>query len=438
MADREFESRVLRFEQDWRLRGPRAIEDYLGGPFAVGSPERHLLLVELICVDLEYRWRNPAIGGGPAVLRDYAERFPELVSLDRLPIELIGEEYRVRSRWGDRPAHEEFLAPFRGRREEVRAELLRVDAEIEEESAESATPARSLSRGTPPGGPTDPGLDGPLLSYRDFLLRRLIGAGRTGKVYEARQHSTGCDVAVKFLRKSYLGHPGVVRRFVGEARMVAGLHHPNIVGTRGLGRTAAGAYFIVMDLASGGNLAQVIGGRAVSEEEAIRWSLEICDALGHAHERGIIHCDLKPANILLDESGRIRVADFGLARPIAEEAPWAAEVEGTAPFMAPEQACRSWGSIDQRTDVYGIGAVLYALLTGRPPFVGSRLPDVLADVIAPTPIVPPSHFRPGLSGVLDGLCRKCLSKAREDRYQSAREVGSALAALRMASAGSSE
>src|SRR4051794_18708629 len=103
MTDPEFESRVQRFEQAWRLHGPRAIDEYLGEPFAPGSSQRGRLLTELICVDLEYRWRNVAVVG-PFSLQAYVERFPELVSLDRLPIDLIGEAYRARHRWGDRPS----------------------------------------------------------------------------------------------------------------------------------------------------------------------------------------------------------------------------------------------------------------------------------------------------------------------------------------------
>jgi hypothetical protein len=283
-------------------------------------------------------------------------------------------------------------------------------------------------------GQADPDPDVPLLSHHDFLLRRLIGAGRMGKVYEARQHGAGRDVAVKFLRKSLLNHPGVVRRFIGEASTIARLRHPNIVGTQGLGRTPGGAYFIVMDLVNGPNLALLAGRRVIAVEEAIRWAMETCDALEHAHERGIVHCDLKPANLLLEECGGIRVTDFGLARSLAGDTPGTAEVEGTAPFMAPEQASRLWGPIDHRTDVYGIGAVLFALLTGRPPFVGCRLQDILADVIGLTPVVSPTNLRPGLSEPLSLLCRKCLSKAPEGRYQSIREVCKALATMRMAGA----
>ena len=181
-----------------------------------------------------------------------------------------------------------------------------------------------------------------------------------------------------------------------------------------------------MDLVAGPDLARIAARRAIAVGEAVRWAMETCDALGHAHERGIVHCDLKPANLLLDEGGRLRVTDFGLARSLAEDTAWAAEVEGTAPFMAPEQASRCWGPIDPRTDVYGLGAVLFALLTGRPPVVGRRLPDVLAEVISATPVIAPARLRPGLSESVDALCRKCLAKRPEERFQTVQEVRSAL------------
>jgi serine/threonine protein kinase len=151
----------------------------------------------------------------------------------------------------------------------------------------------------------------------------------------------------------------------------------------------------------------------------------------HAHERGVVHCDLKPANILLDGRGTIRVTDFGLARSVGGASHRAGEagIEGTAPFMAPEQALRSWGSVDVRTDVFGIGAVLYAILTGRPPFVGRGLAEILADVASSARVFPPERLRPDLSAPLAGLCRKCLAKPPGARYQSVRELRSALAGL---------
>jgi serine/threonine protein kinase len=231
---------------------------------------------------------------------------------------------------------------------------------------------------------------------------------------------------VKFLRKSLLHQRGVVERFVGEARTIAKLRHPNIVGIHGLGRTPGGSCFLIMDLVNGPNLAILGKTRTISVEEATRWAIQTCHAIEHAHAMGIIHCDLKPANILLDDRGSIRVTDFGLARSLTEHTPWTAEIEGTAPFMAPEQASRCWGPIDTRTDIYGVGAVLYALLTDRPPWVGRRLPDILADVISAAPVLPATSLRPDLPEPIVEICRKCLSKPPEDRYLTVQDLRAAL------------
>jgi RNA polymerase sigma factor (sigma-70 family) len=301
--------------------------------------------------------------------------------------------------------------------------------QIEEKLADSRPVAWPAMRtGSPPAPPpADP--DFPLLSHQDVLLQRLIGAGKMGKVYQAWHKSANREVAVKFLRRSFLDQPRVVQRFIGEARTIARLRHPNIVGTQGLGRTTGGAYFIVMDLVSGPNLDQVSRTRPILIDEAVRWAIETCDALEHAHEEGIIHCDLKPANLLLDGCGRIRVTDFGLARSLTEHMPWTAEVEGTAPFMAPEQVSRCWGPIDERTDVYGIGAVLYTLLTGRAPWIGRRLADILAAVVSAAPVVPPVVLRPELSRQSSEVCLKCLSKAPGHRYATVRDLRSILTGL---------
>jgi eukaryotic-like serine/threonine-protein kinase len=268
-----------------------------------------------------------------------------------------------------------------------------------------------------------------LLSHRDFLLKRMIGSGRMGKVYLAWQHSKHRMVAVKFLRKSFLGQFPVVQRFIGEARTIAKLRHRGIVGVHGLGRTPAGAYFIVMDLVTGPNLAQVARSRSISTAEAIRWCVEICQAVEYAHAHAIVHCDLKPANVLLDDGGSVRVTDFGFARSLTERTPWTAEIEGTAPFMAPEQASSLWGDIGIHTDVYGIGAVLYALLTGRPPWTGARLPDILADVISAGAVTRPIQLCPEIPRPLSDLCAKCLAKPIDERYLAVRDLRLALSAI---------
>jgi len=425
MRDDDFESWILDFERGWQQNSPCEIRDYLDRPGRLTSELQRPLLVELICIDLEFRWRNSCRGPlslGPAVLDGYAARFPELGCLDELPLELIGQEYRVRRQWGDRPTHDEFLSRFPSRQEQIRAELKQIDRELEDESPNPRTIAPLLVTPSPSEAQAGGSLDAPLLSHHDVLLRKMIGSGLMGKVYEAWQHREGRAVAVKFLRKAFLHQPLVVERFIGEAKTIAKLCHPNIVGIYGLGRTKGHAYFIVMELVSGPNLADLGRTRVISVREALQWSIETCAALEHAHARGIIHCDLKPANLLLHGNGSIRVTDFGFARGLSERAPWTGELEGTAPFMAPEQASRCWGPIDVRTDVYGLGAVLYALLTGRPPWVGRRLPDILAQVISAAPIVPPSSLRPDLPEPVSDLCRKCLSKAPGDRYRTLEEV----------------
>ncbi len=311
------------------------------------------------------------------------------------------------------------------------AEFLRKDRAIEEDWDELRPAPRSADRDRD-RAETDRAVSadqGPLLSDRDFLLRRLIGSGGMGKVYEATRHADGRSVAVKYLRKSLLHRPEAVRRFLGEARTISGLRHPNIVGTQGLGRTPGGSYFLVMELVNGTDLAHRVGRRIVAVEEAIRWTMETCEAIEHAHGRGVIHCDLKPANLLLDEGGTIRVTDFGLARWLAEAIPGAAEIEGTAPFMAPEQVARCWGPIDERTDVYGIGAVLFTLLTGRPPIVGRRVADILAEVVSGTPVASPTSLRAGLPESLIDLCQRCLTKAPAGRFANVREVRLALEAV---------
>jgi len=422
MADDDFESRILCFEEAWQRHGPADIAEHL--KYAPAST-RFPLLVELICIDLEYRWRHDR-SSESVTLERYVAAFPELGPLARLPLELIGEEYRARHRWGDRPTHAAFLSRFGANPDLIRGELQRIDRELVEEAADPTDVVPSAKRPSAPELPVDQNPDVTLFSQRDVHLQRMIGSGSTGKVYQARQADTRHEIAVKFLRKSLLQERRVVQRFIGEAKTVARLRHPNIVGIQGLGRTTGGAYFIVMDLVTGSNLALVSRARPVTVTEAISWAIETCDALEHAHSKGIIHCDLKPANLLLGDDGRIRVTDFGLARSLHEDTPWTAEVEGTAPFMAPEQVSPCWGGIDERTDVYGVGAVLYALLTGHPPWFGQRLPDILAKVISGAQPVPAIDRRTGLPRAVSDICQRCLCKMPAERYRTTHDLRLAL------------
>jgi RNA polymerase sigma factor (sigma-70 family) len=288
---------------------------------------------------------------------------------------------------------------------------------------DAAQPAPRRQANTADSDPDAP------LAFGDFLLQRQLGAGGIGKVYQALHHLTGEVVAVKYLKKTYVRHPNVVARFLHEARLVARFDHPGIVRVRGLGRTPNRGYFLAMDLMRGGDLARRMGRGSMSMAEIGRWMRQIAGAVAYAHRHGVIHCDLKPSNILLDERGNALVTDFGLAVAPATDIvrPWA--IAGTPAYMAPEQIDPVWGPITARTDVFGLGAILFALLTGQPPHSGRRTADVLADAVSGKPVPQPSTIRPDVSPELESICIRCLAKTADQRYSSALEFDEALSAV---------
>ncbi len=263
------------------------------------------------------------------------------------------------------------------------------------------------------------------LAFGDYLLQRQIGAGAVGKVYRAAEKTTGRAVAVKFLRKSFVRDERIVARFRAEAETVARLSHPGIVAVSGLGRTPDGGYFIVMDLVNGVDLARRIAHGPASPRDAARWIADAATALDYSHRQGVVHCDLKPSNLLL-AGGRVLVTDFGFARNLARTDVIADYVAGTPAYMAPEQIDAAWGPITPRTDVYGVGAVLFHLLTGRPPYVGDCLADVLSQIVSGGPAPSPARFRPDLPAPLVEACARCLAKTPADRFRDAAEVADVL------------
>jgi serine/threonine protein kinase len=264
------------------------------------------------------------------------------------------------------------------------------------------------------------------LRYADYLLQELIGAGGMGKVYRGMRRRCDELVALKFLRKQFLSRPDAVAAFILEARTIAGLKHPGIVAVHGLGRTPWGGLFIVMDLIEGGDLLQMTARGPVPVAQAVDWTRQAADALAHAHERGILHCDLKPANLLLAGDGSIRVTDFGLAQVLSDGRTPKTGIAGTAAYTAPEQIADCWGPLTFATDVYGLGAVLYHLLTGRPPFGGERAADILAQIVSHTMPPAPLQLNPSVPRTVSDLCLRCLAKRGADRPQSMSELNAAL------------
>jgi predicted transcriptional regulator len=259
-------------------------------------------------------------------------------------------------------------------------------------------------------------IDAPL-QYNAFLLREMIGAGGMGKVYRAVRRRDEQPLALKFLRKNWLADPRAVAAFVREARTIADLRHPGIVALHGLGRTPWGGLFIAMDLVDGGDLSRQLGNGPVPAPRAAEWIAQAARALDCAHGDGVLHCDLKPANLLLAADDTIRLSDFGLARHINDRAT-GGYVAGTAAYMAPEQVADCWGPLTPATDVYGLGAVLYHLLTGRPPFAESRVPEMLARIVSREMPIAPQTLNARVPSRMSDLCVRCLSKSAADRFPS--------------------
>ena len=256
----------------------------------------------------------------------------------------------------------------------------------------------------------------------DYELLEEIARGGMGVVFRARQMGLDRVVAVKLLRDSALAQPEEVKRFRSEAAAVGRLKHPNIVAIHDVGEEH-GQHFLAMDLVAGPNLAQFTRDGPLEPRRAAEITARIADAVQHAHAQGILHRDLKPSNILMDTRGEVFVTDFGLARPLdsGSSLTLSGQVLGTPAYMSPEQAGGRSDSVGPTADVYSMGALLFHLLTGRPPFVSNSLPELMRLVAKVEPLSP-QLLNSLVPRDLATVCLKCLAKHPTDRYGSAREV----------------
>jgi WD40 repeat protein len=270
-----------------------------------------------------------------------------------------------------------------------------------------------------------------------YEIIREIHRGGQGVVYEAVQHSTHRDVAVKVMRQGPFATLSDRARFEREIETLGKLEHPNIVTVHDAG-VAAGFHYFVMNYVDGLPLDEWVAQLDATATEAKQRTVRIldvfisvCEAVHAAHLRGVIHRDLKPSNIRVDRTGRPHVLDFGLAKSADSQHETAmtrtGQFVGSLPWASPEQVEAASAKIDLRTDVYSLGAILFQLLTGTLPFdVGSNLRDVLDDILRREPRRPSSisgsQNRPRIDGELDTIVLKCLAKDRDRRYQSAGEL----------------
>ncbi len=278
----------------------------------------------------------------------------------------------------------------------------------------------SPCRAAPDGNGTDHGTASAAVHvFGDYELFGEPTYGGMSVVYRAVQRSLNRPVALKMLRGGALAGEDDVRRFRLEAEAVANLDHPNIVPIYEVGERD-GFRYLAMKLIEGTSLAQRLSEYRPNPRMSASLLATVARAVHHAHHRGILHRDLKPANILIDTDGQPHVTDFGLAKRVAgnSELTQSGAILGTPSYMAPEQASGNSKSITTATDIYGLGAVLYALLTARPPFRGDSVLETLEQVRQQAP-EPPSGIGRAVDRDLEAICLKCLEKEPERRYASA-------------------
>lgn len=374
-----------RFEQDWKAGSRPQIEHYLS---QAQGQERAGLLQALLCLELELReWQEPR--PEPA---DYQARFPDAA---RVVADIFQEAARRTAGWPGPTGDTSVPHPSSS-------------GEAQEATAEPSTLLRQIGR---------------------FEVLQVLGQGAMGRVYKARDPQLEREVAIKVPLRGVLQTPEEVDRFLREARAAASIRHINICPVHEVGQEGDNHY-IVMAYIEGQTLDQVIKGRKepLPARQAALILRKLALALQVAHDKGIVHRDLKPANILIDKHRKdLVIMDFGLARHRKPgEAGQTLEgiVMGTPAYMAPEQAGGQVQKVGPLSDMYSLGVLLYEMLAGRRPFLGT-VTEVLAAVQLVEPH-PPSKYRPGVDPALEAICLKAMAKEPAGRYASMKELADAL------------
>ncbi|HLL77867.1 MAG TPA: protein kinase, partial [Ktedonobacteraceae bacterium] len=272
-------------------------------------------------------------------------------------------------------------------------------------------------------------------SLGGYLLEEEIGRGSMGMVYRGKQIALGREVAIKVLPRALAKDASFVARFIREAQIIAGLNHPNIIHIYDAGQQGGVLYF-VMEYVQGPTIGSLLQIDSVMPPYlAVEYAAQIADALDSAYkERNVIHRDIKPENLMLDRWGRIKVMDFGLARaPGHQQITVAKTLVGSIYYASPEQV---WGhTLDNRSDIYALGVVLYEMVTGHRPFTGRTLPE-LTQAIVGGPLRPPTALNPEVSPELERIILTAMARKREDRYENASLMAQELRNLHLHAASS--
>jgi eukaryotic-like serine/threonine-protein kinase len=323
---------------------------------------------------------------------------------------------------GQPPDRDQLLAEYPDLADELAA-FFAADSQVNRAAAHLRVDADAPTTGlaTTPAGP------GMKVEYfGDYHLLEEVGRGGMGVVYKALQETLNRTVALKMILSGQLANDTDVRRFRAEAEAAAKLDHPGIVPVYEVGQHDGHHYFS-MAFVEGTSLARRLAQGLPAPREAAELTRKVAEAVAYAHVEGVVHRDLKPANILIDQSGQPRLTDFGLAKRVEGDSGLTStgQILGTPSYMPPEQASGRGDAVGPLSDVYSLGAVLYCLLTGRPPFQADNPLDTLMQVLQREPVAP-RQMNPAIPRDLETICLKCLQKEPQKRYPSARDLAADL------------
>jgi WD40 repeat protein len=362
-----------------------------------------------LLLDQRRRWSE----GRALQVEEYLSQHPDLAANKDALLDLIYNEVILRERHGQSPNVTEYTTRFPDLATELQLQFA-MDRAIQEDAAPSTHPARNAD-----GQSQDEPV--PFL-VPGYQITRVIGRGGMGIVYQAWQAGLNRFAAIKMVLGGGHAGPDELARFRNEAEAVARLQHPNIVQVYEVG-TWNGQPFLALEFVDGHSLAAKLVGTPMAARPAAELAETLSRALQHAHDRGIVHRDLTPGNILLALDSTPKITDFGLAKILGGDSgqTQSGAILGTPSYMSPEQAAGKSKIVGPATDVYSLGAILYETLTGRPPFKAESPIDTIFQVLKNEP-VPPRELNPKAPRDLETICLKCLRKEPGNRYGGAGEL----------------
>lgn len=420
------------FESLWQSGAAPRIDEFLNQAAAnLDAAEFESLLGEILRIDLEYRFHARATCPAKTI-EEYLSEFPQFAANIPALRELIADEFRMRISCGEASTCDEYLLRFpdvTGLHERLR----NIESEIATELPKQRPAGTDTVVTSERTGPipieieSRPAREGfrPGQSFGDYRIVRELGRGASGIVFLGWQQSLKRLVAIKLLRSEWARDPQDVERFRVEAQAVAQLTHPGIVPVYEIG-CLDGFHYLVLQFIEGTSAAELVENEPASPRRAAKIVKDVAEAIDYCHRNHVVHRDLKPGNILLHADGA-KVTDFGLAKRTNIDSQLTAthQILGTPAYMPPEQVKGDPELIGPASDIYSLGATLYCLLTGRPPFFAASVVETLRQVEERDP-VPLRRINPHIPRDLENICQKCLRKKPEHRYSSAGELAADL------------